>query len=114
MARLVESLGQIGGPPARTLKSVPIARARTCYDHLAGQLGVAVFAALVARGAVKARKNAPGDVELGSQAEPSFRKIGSSWRSCEGNAAALPPRVSTGPSAVPTWAALSVRRYGVS
>lgn len=75
VARLVESLGQIGGAPARTVKSVPIARARTCYDHLAGRLGVAVFTALVARGAVTAHKNVPGDVELGPQAEPIFRKL---------------------------------------
>src|SRR5690348_8600735 len=36
VGQLVESLRQIGGAPPRTVKSVPIAHARTCYDHLAG------------------------------------------------------------------------------
>ena len=76
VARLVESLGQIGGAPARTVKSVPIARARTCYDHLAGRLGVAVFNALVARDAVKPQTSVPGDVELGPHAAAVFRKLG--------------------------------------
>src|SRR5207253_5960105 len=40
-----ESLAQIGGPPSRTVKSAPIAHARTCYDHLAGRLGVDLEAA---------------------------------------------------------------------
>src|SRR5207302_5208639 len=76
VARLVESLGQIGGAPARTVKSVPIARARTCYDHLAGRLGVAVFRTLVARDAVKAPKDVPGDVALGPHADVVFGKLG--------------------------------------
>jgi DNA-binding transcriptional ArsR family regulator len=76
VARLVESLGQIGGPPARAVKSVPIARARTCYDHLAGRLGVATFAALVARGAIKPQTSVPGDVELGPRGEAVFRNLG--------------------------------------
>src|SRR5436190_10994787 len=50
VARLVESLGQIGAAPARTVRSAPVAQARTCYDHLAGRLGVALFKALVAGG----------------------------------------------------------------
>jgi DNA-binding transcriptional ArsR family regulator len=76
VARLVEALGQIGGAPARAVKSAPIARARTCYDHLAGRLGVAVFDALVARDAVKRPERAPGAVELGPQAAPVFKKLG--------------------------------------
>jgi DNA-binding transcriptional ArsR family regulator len=76
VARLVESLGQIGGAPARTVKSVPIARARTCYDHLAGRLGVAVFTALVARQAVRPQKETPGEVELGPQAARVFGTLG--------------------------------------
>src|SRR4029079_6474997 len=47
VARLVESRAQIAGPPRRTVKSALVARARTCYDRLAGRLGVAVFTALV-------------------------------------------------------------------
>jgi DNA-binding transcriptional ArsR family regulator len=73
---LVESLRQIAGPTPRTVKSVPIARARTCYDHLAGRLGVAVFNALVARRAVKPLKDVPGDVALGPQAGALFETLG--------------------------------------
>ncbi len=73
---LVEALGQIGGAAPRTVKSVAIAHARTCYDHLAGRLGVAMFKALVDRRAVKHQKDVPGDVELGPQATPVFETLG--------------------------------------
>lgn len=76
VGRLVESLGQIGGAPPRTIKSAPIAHARTCYDHLAGRLGVALFKALVDRRAVKTQKDVPGDVELGPQARRLFGTLG--------------------------------------
>ena len=76
VARLVEALGQIGGAPLRAVKSAPIARARTCYDHLAGRAGVAVFRALVTDGALKAPKIVPGPVELGAQAPRVFDKLG--------------------------------------
>jgi hypothetical protein len=33
-------------------------RARSCYDHLAGELGVALFDGLMARGAIEARGGA--------------------------------------------------------
>lgn len=74
VARLVEALGQIGGAP-RTAKSVPIARARTCYDHLAGRAGVAVFKALVARDALTPPESVPGEVELGARAVRVFGKL---------------------------------------
>jgi DNA-binding transcriptional ArsR family regulator len=53
VAQLVESLLVIAGRgPTRAAMSPSLARARTCYDHLAGRLGVAIFDALVARGAI--------------------------------------------------------------
>jgi len=76
VARLVESLSQIGAAPARTVKSAPVARARTCYDHLAGRLGVAVFKALVAGGALMPPRTIPGDVELGPRASRLFETLG--------------------------------------
>ena len=76
VGRLVESLGQIRGAPPRTVKSVPIARARTCYDHLAGRLGVALFKALVDRDALRAQEDVPGGVELGPQAQRLFGVLG--------------------------------------
>ncbi|HZG05024.1 MAG TPA: winged helix-turn-helix domain-containing protein [Streptomyces sp.] len=58
-ARLVEELAAHAGPPPapRSLRAASadaaMARARTCYDHLAGRLGVAVTDALLARGLVQ-------------------------------------------------------------
>ena len=76
VGRLVESLSQIGAAPERTVKSAAVAEARTCYDHLAGRLGVAVFKALVVRGALKPRTAVPGDVELGPSAPRLFEGLG--------------------------------------
>lgn len=61
-AQLVESLAAHAGPgaPPRSLRAVTastaLARGRTCYDHLAGRLGVAVMDALVDRGLVAVRR----------------------------------------------------------
>jgi DNA-binding transcriptional ArsR family regulator len=55
----------------------PMAQARTCYDHLAGQLGVAVFDHLVAAGALLPppdADNAP--VTLGPEAASAFARLG--------------------------------------
>lgn len=56
VAQILEDLAGRGRPaaPPRSLRGVRVAHelafARTCYDHLAGCLGVAVMDALVARG----------------------------------------------------------------
>ena len=61
-AQLVELLAVQAGPGARprSLRAVTageaMARGRTCYDHLAGRLGVAVLDALVGRGLVALRR----------------------------------------------------------
>jgi hypothetical protein len=60
IAGLIESLAlQVKAAPAQGLKAVTadkaLARGRTCYDHLAGTLGVKVTDALVERGLVDAR-----------------------------------------------------------
>ena len=77
VGRLVESLSAVAGasrPAVR--KSAPIVNARTCYDHLAGRLGVAVFDALAARRAI-VPPEAPGrPVELGPAAAETFRVLG--------------------------------------
>ncbi len=58
IARLIEDLAIAAGQPtpARSLRSVraaaDLAAARTCYDHLAGALGVGMFDALVDRGLI--------------------------------------------------------------
>jgi DNA-binding transcriptional ArsR family regulator len=56
LAELIEQVAAIAGQPAaaRSLRSVGVAqdlaRARTCYDHLAGALGVRLFDAMEAAG----------------------------------------------------------------
>jgi DNA-binding transcriptional ArsR family regulator len=54
VAEAIEALSQIARPaPVRSLRqsrrAAALAEARTCYDHLAGRLGVALTEALVAR-----------------------------------------------------------------
>jgi DNA-binding transcriptional ArsR family regulator len=54
VAQLVESLIVIAGQtPTKLEKSSSLARARTCYDHLAGRLGVAIFDSLVTHRAIE-------------------------------------------------------------
>jgi len=55
VAAILESLASYAGQPiqpgaVRTSKARALRYARTCYDHLAGELGVAVAAALEGRG----------------------------------------------------------------
>jgi DNA-binding transcriptional ArsR family regulator len=50
------------------------AEARTCYGHLAGRLGVSIYAALVERDAVRARPD--GIVDLGPAAGETFGTLG--------------------------------------
>jgi len=60
VAQMIESIMQVASaaePPCRTLTVGPrdaaLRAARTCYDHLAGRLGVALTDALVAGGQVE-------------------------------------------------------------
>jgi DNA-binding transcriptional ArsR family regulator len=78
VSQLVESLAMIAGrSPAKLHMSPSLARARTCYDHLAGRLGVAVFDALVARRAI-AHPNSRyrGPIELGAAGPAVFAALG--------------------------------------
>ena len=75
VADLIESLaGVAGAEPRLQPTATPLAKARTCYDHLAGQLGVAVFDALVATSAVVYREQAPPT--LGPAAGTVFPALG--------------------------------------
>jgi DNA-binding transcriptional ArsR family regulator len=78
VADAVEALACVAPqPPVRSLreatKSELIRSARTCYDHLAGRLGVAVAAALE-REQVVIRRN--GGYELGPRAEARCASLG--------------------------------------
>lgn len=57
VGELIEMLARLAPPtPVRSLRqgtrAAALRAARTCYDHLAGRLGVDVFAALIARGGI--------------------------------------------------------------
>lgn len=85
IAELVESLLVAGGVPNASpyRESGPLARARTCYDHLAGRLGVGVFDALVSAEALLPATEERGNVELGPNAEETFRRLGVDLSSAE-------------------------------
>jgi DNA-binding transcriptional ArsR family regulator len=86
VATLVESLSAVGGASQQpTRKTAPLTNARTCYDHLAGRLGVAVFDALVSCGGIVAPQLQPTAgqksqqgwlaLELGPAAQEVFSRI---------------------------------------
>ena len=77
VAQLIESLTMVaGGPIPSSLKTDPLATARTCYDHLAGGLGVSLFSALVDAEAIRPTAEIRGDVELGQAARAAFGSLG--------------------------------------
>lgn len=78
VATALEALSQLA--PAHRVTSLRaasasghLALARTCYDHLAGRLGVAIHDALLARGALQP---APGGYELGPRGPELFAELG--------------------------------------
>lgn len=85
VAQLVEALTVLAGePPKLTRPVAPLAEARTCYDHLAGSLGVALFDRLVGVDALipppddeqPAKLGPSGEVRLGPNADAIFSRLG--------------------------------------
>ncbi len=77
VAQLVESLTLVaGGVPAAVQKSPPLVKARTCYDHLAGRLGVAIFDALVAQDALSLPDTGERLVQPGPAAAAVLARFG--------------------------------------
>jgi len=89
IARMLESIMQVAAelePAGRTLvvgpRDAALRKARTCYDHFAGQLGVAIADALVARGHVELSGDAgiltdaglTQLVEIGIDVEPMLQR----------------------------------------
>jgi DNA-binding transcriptional ArsR family regulator len=74
VAQLVEALLSLEGPPGRPAVPAPIAVARTCYDHLAGRLGVTLLEALWRVGAL-GRPDAGGSMELGPAGPRVFASL---------------------------------------
>ena len=78
VAEAVEALSRVAPPrPAGSLREANrnelIREARTCYDHLAGRLGVAFAGALEGRGVVERSK---GDYVLGRRADAELAVLG--------------------------------------
>jgi DNA-binding transcriptional ArsR family regulator len=78
VARALEALGTLAAPrPAGSFREgqhgQALRLARSCYDHLAGQVGVAVNAALLARGALRPRGSA---YLLTAEGEKALRRLG--------------------------------------
>jgi DNA-binding transcriptional ArsR family regulator len=70
VGELIEVLGRLApAEPVRSLRqgtrAYKLRRARTCYDHLAGRLGVAVTARLAECGAIEALGPGPGGPAVG-------------------------------------------------
>jgi DNA-binding transcriptional ArsR family regulator len=85
VAQLVEALTVLAGePPKLARPAAPLAEARTCYDHLAGSLGVALFDTLVGADALipppadaqPIKLGPSGEVRLGPNAEAVFGRLG--------------------------------------
>jgi DNA-binding transcriptional ArsR family regulator len=74
-AQLVEAILTMGGPPGRPATPSPIAEARTCYDHLAGKLGVQLLGGLMVQDAL-ARPGSEGAIDLGPDAARVFERLG--------------------------------------
>lgn len=77
VAQLLEAAGAVAadGPPRYRPASridAQLRRARTCYDHLAGQLGVALADALVARGLLLLEEEGGAVTEAGIAALKDF------------------------------------------
>jgi DNA-binding transcriptional ArsR family regulator len=83
-AQLIEALTVFAGTdPERPARIAPLAGARVCYDHLAGTVGVAIYDALTATGAIIGpddegpdATNPNGSVTLGSAAGEIFGGLG--------------------------------------
>ncbi len=77
VARLVEALTAVaGGPVAPVFGTDPMSEARTCYDHLAGRLGVGLYGAFIDSGALTPATEVRGDLRLGPEASRVFAGIG--------------------------------------
>jgi DNA-binding transcriptional ArsR family regulator len=66
--------GRLAAPPGPGGGRAPPAASRTCYRHLAGPLGVALYRVLVARRALEERPD--GTLALGAAAAPALAVLG--------------------------------------
>jgi DNA-binding transcriptional ArsR family regulator len=77
VGQLIESLSLVAGVASnREGKSPQMIAARTCYDHLAGRYGVALYDALLNLQALSAPTEQRSEIELGPQGAEVFGTLG--------------------------------------
>ncbi len=77
VGELVESMTALAGAAPTKLKvSAPLIKARTCYDHLAGRLGVSLYDALIDREALSEIKAPRDPIDLGTKGVEVFERLG--------------------------------------
>jgi DNA-binding transcriptional ArsR family regulator len=74
LEQLLPLLDRITGRVIAPDTEAPVLPSRTCYDHLAGRIGVGLYGALRERDAVRDR--ADGNVELGPAGGKTFAGLG--------------------------------------
>ena len=112
VARVLESLMELSvdGPPRHRPKTrceEAMARARTCYDHFAGRLGVAIADGLASRKQIMLSDEGGLVTEAG---RAFLTELGVSWSSRGTHVGPSVGRASIGASAVGTSAARSALR----
>jgi len=80
VARAVEALAALGPRPREdTERTDPLRSARTCYDHLAGRLGVGITDAMVSRGWIAVRGN---EYRVLDEGRGALEKLGIDLEAC--------------------------------
>ena len=116
VAHAIEALLSLA-PPVRIMGLVQglsmerLRAARTCYDHLAGRLGVAVADALIDRGALRMGR---GEFLVTAQGERLFGGLGIDVRASVSGVGRSHGRARTGRSAGPISPEASVRRCSIA
>lgn len=73
LREIFSMLNGLRGPAPRPVAAAPLAA--TCYDHLAGRVGVALFEHLIGAHALAPRAG-EGELQLGPQAAAAFGSLG--------------------------------------
>jgi DNA-binding transcriptional ArsR family regulator len=76
VAVLIESISALARGPDPSRATPELARARTCYDHLAGALGVQLFDWLLAEGALARDRRDRDAIGLGPKGREVFEGLG--------------------------------------
>lgn len=76
VAVLIEALSALARGGDRSRATPALASARTCYDHLAGKLGVELLARLISTRALERQDEESGDLGLGPAGARVFLRLG--------------------------------------